>query len=87
MKNPRGSKAREVLGKVLPVLRTCHAAVPFSTSERYSVMGKMHAMLTFFGLPSVFYTVAPNDVDNEMTLRLSRQAIKHDMTLGRGLQC
>ena len=34
-------------------------------------MGKMNAMIAFFGMPSVFYTVAPNDVDNRLILALS----------------
>ena len=68
---PTGPAGRAVLAKFLPVLRTCHAAVPFSSSERYAVMGKLHAMLLHFGVPSVFYTVAPNDVDNVLTLQLS----------------
>lgn len=33
---------------------------------RLLLMGKMHAMLLHWGVPSVFYTVAPNDVDNKL---------------------
>ena len=57
--NPRGKVADEVMAPFLPILCTCHAAVPFSTSERYAVMGKMNAMIAFFGMPSIFYKVAP----------------------------
>ena len=32
-----GPEAHALLAKFLPVLRTCHAAVPFSSSERYAV--------------------------------------------------
>ena len=55
----------------MPLLQTCHAAVPFSTSEQYVVMGKMNTMMLFFGPPSLFYTVVPNDIDNELSLCLS----------------
>ena len=29
-------------------------------------MGKMHAMLLHYGVPAVYYTVSPNDVDNKL---------------------
>ena len=38
--NPRGATAQRFVGEFLPLLRSCHAAVPFSTSQRYVVMGK-----------------------------------------------
>ena len=69
--NTAGGEAQKLLTQFLPVLRTCHAAVPFSTSERYSVLGKMRALLDFFGMPSEFFTVAPTDVDNKLILTLS----------------
>ena len=34
-------------------------------------MGKMNSMMLFFGPPRLFYTVAPNDIDNELSLCLS----------------
>ena len=40
-------------------------------SARYAVLGKMNSMMLFFGPPSLFYTVAPNDIDNELSLCLS----------------
>jgi hypothetical protein len=70
-RNPSGATARRLLADFLPVLRSCHAAVPFSTSERFAVRGKLRAMVDFFGLPSIFLTVAPNDTDNELILALS----------------
>ena len=76
--NPQGKEARHLVHTFRPLFRTCHAAVPFSTSERYAVMGKMNSMMLFFGPPSLFYTVAPNDIDNELSLCLSmgdRQAL------------
>ena len=55
----------------MPFLQTCDELVPFSTSERYAVMGKMNSMMLLFGPPSLFYTAAPNDIDNELSLCLS----------------
>ena len=69
--NPQGKEARHLVHTFMPLFRTCHAAVPFSTSERYAVMGKMNSMMLFFAPPSLFYTVAPNDIDNELSLCLS----------------
>ena len=69
--NPRGATAKRLVGQFLPLLRSCHAAVPFSTSERYAVMGKMNSLLLFFGMATLFYTVAHNDIDNQLVLYLS----------------
>ena len=69
--NPQGKEARHLVHTFMPLFGTCHAAGPFSTSERYALMGKMNSMMLFFGLPSLFYTVAPNDIDNELSLCLS----------------
>ena len=69
--NPRGATAQRLVGQFLPLLRSCHAAVPFSTSERYAVMGKMNSLLLFFGMATLFYTVAPKDIDNQLVLHLS----------------
>ena len=69
--NPHGKEAQHLVHTFMSLLRTCHAAVPFSTSERYAVMRKMNSMMLFFGPPSLFYTVAPNEKDNELSLRLS----------------
>ena len=69
--NPQRKEARHLVHTFMPLFRTCHAPVPFSTSERSAVMGKMNSMMLFFGPPSLFYTVAPNDIDNELSLCLS----------------
>ena len=69
--NPQGEEARHLVHTFMPLLRTCHAALPFSTSERYAVMGKMNSIKLFVGPPGLFYTVASNDIDNELSLCVS----------------
>ena len=69
--NPRGVTAQRLVGQFLPLLRSCHAAVPFSTSERYAVMSKMNSLLLFFRMATLLYIVAPNDIDNQLVIRLS----------------
>ena len=68
--NPRGATAQQLVGQ-LPLLRGCHAVVPVITSERQAVMGKMNALLLFFGMATLLYTVAPNDIDSQLILHLS----------------
>ena len=52
--NPQGKEARHLVHTFMPLFRTCHAAVPLSTSERYAVMGKMNSMMMFpLALPAV----------------------------------
>ena len=73
--NPQGKEVRHLVHTFMPLLWTCHAAMPFSTLEQYAAMGKMNSMMLFFGPPSLFYTVAPNDIDNKSCLYVCRWVI------------
>ena len=55
-KNPNGRNAQKLVMEFLPLLRSCHGRVPFSSSERFAFLGKIQAMLVWFGLPSTFFT-------------------------------
>ena len=39
-KNTNGAEAHRIKNQFLPILRTCHAATPFGSSERYTVLGR-----------------------------------------------
>jgi len=123
--NPDGPEATKLIRELQPLLRSCHARVPFSSLERCTHLGKIRGMIDFFGLsnglgfcvihpayfcidsvrskskifvqtfehifspmagrlgysedsvaavpnpvpsPSLYFTIAPNDVDNLLTL-------------------
>ncbi len=51
------------------------SCIPASFSQPSSLptlLGKIKAMKAYFGAPAIYYTVAPNDVDNRLTLELCR---------------
>ena len=45
--------------------------VPFTAQARGTSLSKMFAMVQLYGLPAVFLTIAPNDLNSALLLRLS----------------
>ena len=67
----RIKKLREEIHKATNALIvTPSAAVPHSPAARHAAVRELLAMLRTFGLPSVFWTIAP-DVHNQFVIRLS----------------
>jgi len=46
---PDGPEATKLIRELQPLLRSCHARVPFSSSERFTHLGKIRGMIDFFG--------------------------------------
>ncbi len=53
-------------------LLPCIATSFSQPSSLLTLLGKIKAMKAYFGAPAIYYTVAPNDVDNRLTLELCR---------------
>ena len=43
----------------------------FCTSQRYAAMGKPNNLFFFFGMATLFYTMAPKDIHNQLILNFS----------------
>ena len=91
--NPSGKDAKEVIKKVLPILNVSGKRTPFGALERSFAISKMLAMTRRYGPASVFLTIAPDDVNNPTSFRLSFRSISNavfpaivDDTFFRALQ-
>jgi hypothetical protein len=69
--NPNGADAAAILRTVQPFLTTCSQAVPYSNVARNGDVTKLMNMRRNFGLPSLFLTIAPDDVHNPLGIRMS----------------
>lgn len=69
--NPLSDKAKQLLKKITPHVDTCTAKIPYSSGERKASMINLYSMVYFYGMPSVFFTFAPDDINGVLNLRLS----------------
>ena len=54
-----------------PHIRTSGRAIPYSPTERNHALIEFNAFVHRFNVPSIFFTVAPDDVHSVLALRLS----------------
>jgi hypothetical protein len=71
VREPDKPESRLLALKLLKYVRIAGANVPYGQVERASVISRLMSMLHFHGLPSMFVTISPSDIDNRLTLRLS----------------
>ena len=71
VQNPHSRQAARFMAKILPFVSLVGSSVPWSTMERSSCIGKMLAMIRRYGPPSIFLTVAPDDVHSPLGIRLT----------------
>ena len=60
-----------MLKELLPHVSVMNVIVPYTTSQRKAAMSHLYAMVYHFGIPSVFFTFAPDDIHGVLNLRLS----------------
>ena len=73
--SPSGPEGKLLQQKVLPFLHLCEKAVAWSSAERKSCISDLWALARRYGTPSVFWTIAFDDVHDPRVLRLSFRAV------------
>ena len=66
IKNENSREAKKLNEKFSGLLRVVGGNTPWSSLERRSTLGKLKALCGFFGLPSIFLTIAPCIADSEI---------------------
>ena len=69
--DPKGKTAREVVSKVIGFINLSAGKIPWGSRERASELGKLIADTRYAGPSSIFYSVSPDDVHNDTTIRLA----------------
>lgn len=67
--NPNSRKARPLAKEVAPMVHLASGDTAFSPSETSAALSKMCGMVARHGTPSVFLTIAPDDMKNPLVLR------------------
>jgi len=67
--NPNTSAAKALAKKCRKFIQMAGAKVPYSPAERNQALSKMYSMTYRFGIPSVFLTIAPDDIGSPLVLR------------------
>ena len=73
-----GDKAAKkiVEQKLLPLIIVPGSKIPNGPLARRAALSKLYAMVRHLGLPSLFWTISPDDVHNLMSVRLSYPTVK-----------
>ena len=70
-KDPKSSSSIKLLNKLNVHIKSCTSRIPFTASQRAASLSNLIGMRYMFGLPSVFFTYAPDDVNGTLNIRLS----------------
>ena len=70
IKNENSREAIKLNEKFSSLLKIVGGNTPWSTLERGTTLGKLKALCGFFGLPSIFLTIAPCIADSEICINL-----------------
>ena len=69
--SPSGPAAKEIMDGVGKYITICGRHVPYSPMERAHATAELYAMVMFFGMPSFFWTLSPDDSQHPLFIRLS----------------
>jgi hypothetical protein len=72
IKHPETADAKELHQKLLRMLSFTTKCMPYSPAKRKFCILQLYSMVAFAGLPSVFHTINPADMDLLSTVKLSR---------------
>jgi hypothetical protein len=67
---PTSPAARSLLNDVMPAIKLTGKRIPFGPIERGECLSELYAYCQFFGLPTWFWTVSPNDIGSSMVMRI-----------------
>nr|CAH0101600.1 unnamed protein product [Daphnia galeata] len=86
--NPLANSSVKLLKKITPHVDSCTAKIPYSTDQRKASMINLYSMVYYYGMPSIFFTFAPDDINGLLNLRMSmsqKDNITFPATGGAGL--
>ena len=70
-KNPTATSSIQLLNKLNVHIKSCTSKIPYSAAQCASSLSNLIAMRYMYGLPTIFFTYAPDDVNGILNFRLS----------------
>jgi hypothetical protein len=61
IRNPKGAVANEILDNFNDTIKLLGKNVPYSPMERSAAVSSFYSYVQYHGVPSVFFTIAPDD--------------------------
>ena len=68
--NIESPEAEEMIKKLFPFITASAAQVPWSGYQRAACKGELWALSRRYGIPSIFFSISPDDVHNPRCIRL-----------------
>ena len=77
-RDPYGVFGEYVIKIVKPILQISGKKSFGGSLETYKVVNRIYTMTRYFGLASIFYTIAPGDINNPTSFRLTQRFCNND---------
>ena len=76
-RNPYGKYGDVVINRIKPILQISGRNTMGGSIETHKVVDHIYAMTRHFGPASIFYTIAPDDINNPTSFRLSQNFVNN----------
>ncbi len=69
--DPDAPESKALLSKLTPHINIINRKVPYTTAERSAALGHLLNMVRYYGPPSIFYTLAQDDIHGLLNSRMA----------------
>ena len=70
-RTPTANSSTKLLEKLTPHIKSCTTRIPFTSAHRGASISNLIAMRYMYGMPSIFFTYAPDDINGILNLRMA----------------
>jgi hypothetical protein len=75
--NPESEDARSFLKSINKHVAVNNCKVPYTLTQRKSSVTHLYNIARFYGIPSIFFTFAPDDINGCLNLRMALPRVSH----------
>ena len=69
--NPNSKQSKQLLKEIMPCIEVTSSKVPFTKASRKAALSKLLALTQYHGMPSIFFTISPDDIQDPNRIRMS----------------
>ena len=71
LRDPNGAEAQSIIKQLNPLVKLINQKVDFSPAQRAFAISELYAYVQYYGCPTVFFTLAPDDTHSVLSMRYS----------------
>ena len=79
IKTPTGTEAKEIVAKLTPLITMVSSKSDFSSGSRAASLTTLYSYVQYLGCPSVFLTIAPDDIHSVMSIKMAIPSLGVDV--------